>query len=226
MTCEDLRPEYDAFALGIADDPERSEIREHLERRCPVCVPGVADAMATVAAMTGAVKLTDPPRHLRQRVSALVMPPPARSSPWLPWLITGIVSVALILVARPARRPAAELARLEAALAILDDPNTRDVSFGETQKPSRGRVLFSPGHGVVFIGAAMPRLAVGHTFELWLIPASGNPIPAGTFPANDDASAVYVRTFDNTTAAAVAVTVEPDGGSPQPTTTPFIVAKL
>ena len=227
MTCEELRQDYASYALGIADDPERAEIREHLERRCPVCVPGVADAMATVAAMTGAVRLVDPPKRLRQRVTSLVLPPSTRSAPWLPWLITGLVSVALILVARPVRRPASDLARLESALAILNDPNTRDVTFGETQKPSRGRVLFSPGHGVVFIGASMPKLAVGRTFELWFIPASGKPIPAGTFVPNEDATAVYVHpAADTGSAAAIAVTDEPDGGSPQPTTTPFIVVKL
>jgi hypothetical protein len=226
MTCEELQPEYASYALGIADDPERSEIREHLERRCPVCLPGVADAMSTVAAMTGAVRLVDPPKGLRQRVASLVMPPSNRSASWLPWLVTGLVSVALILVARPSRRPAADLARLESALAILNDPATRDVTFGETQKPSRGRVLFSPGHGVVFIGASMPKLAVGRTFELWFIPASGKPIPAGTFLPNEDATAIYVHTADTGSASAIAVTDEPDGGSPQPTTTPFIVAKL
>ena len=226
MTCEELQLEYASYALGIADDPERSEIREHLERKCPVCVPGVADAMATVTAMSGAVRLVDPPKRLRQRVSSLVLPPSGRSASWLPWLVTGLLSVALILVALPWRRPAADLARLESALAILNDPDTRDVTFGETQKPSRGRVLFSPGHGVVFIGAYMPRLAAGRTFEHWLIPSSGNPIPAGTFLPGEDASAVYVHPSNTATAAAVAVTVEPDGGSPQPTTTPFIVVKL
>ena len=226
MTCEELQQEYASYALGIADDPERSEIREHLERRCPVCVPGVADAMATVTAMSGAVRLVDPPKRLRLRVSSLVMPPAARSTSWLPWLITGLVSVALILVARPSRRPASDLARLESALAILNDPATRDVTFGEAQKPARGRVFFSPGHGVVFIGASMPRLAAGRTFELWFIPASGNPVPAGTFFPNDDNTAVYVHPSDTGSAAALAVTVEPDGGSPQPTTTPFIVARL
>ena len=56
MTCDELRQDYTAYALGIADDPERTEIAEHLARKCPNCVPGVASAMATVTAMSGAVK--------------------------------------------------------------------------------------------------------------------------------------------------------------------------
>ena len=61
---------------------------------------------------------------------------------------------------------------------------------------------------------------------MWVIPTQGNPIPAGLFRGEEDASAIYVRPGPVTNAAAIAVTVEPEGGSPQPTTTPFIVTKL
>ena len=229
MTCDELQQDYTSFALGIAEDPERAEIREHLERKCPVCTPGIASAMATVTAMTGAVKLVDPPKRLRRRVSAMVAPegePKRAWVVWAPWAVTAIVSVALILVAQPSRRPASDLARLEEALNIINDPAARDVSFGEAQKPARGRVFVSPARGVVFIGASMPGLPRGRVFELWLLPATGNPVPAGTFLPREDASAIYVHPVSSTGAAAVAVTIEPDGGSQQPTTTPFIVARL
>jgi anti-sigma-K factor RskA len=76
------------------------------------------------------------------------------------------------------------------------------------------------------VAAHLPALASNRTFELWIIPAKGNPIPSGTFRGEADATAVYVRPGPVENAAAVAVTVEPEGGSPQPTTTPFIVTKL
>ncbi len=72
MTCDQLRPDYVTFALGILDDPERSEITEHLLRKCENCVPGIASAMATVSAMSGAVKISEPPKDLRRRVVAMV----------------------------------------------------------------------------------------------------------------------------------------------------------
>jgi anti-sigma-K factor RskA len=87
-------------------------------------------------------------------------------------------------------------------------------------------VFVSPEKGVVFIAAQLPSLAANRTFELWVIPAQGNPIPAGVFRGEADASAIYVRQGPVMNAAAMAVTVEPEGGSPQPTTTPFIVTKL
>jgi hypothetical protein len=228
MTCEELRPDYTAYALGIADEPERTEIAEHLGRECPNCVPGVKSALATVTAMSGAVTSVESPKGLRRRVIALTGREPKRStlSVYLPWAITAAFSLVLIAVGITGRNQIGDTAKLERALSILNDPATRDVSFGQTEKPSRGRVFVSPGKGIVFIGANLPRLGSGKTFELWVIPAKGNPAPAGVFGSQSDATAVYVRPGPVDNAAAIAVTVEPEGGSPQPTTTPFIVAKL
>jgi Anti-sigma-K factor rskA len=228
MTCDELSPDYTAFALGIAGEPEQSEIAEHLASHCPNCTPGVASALATVTAMSGAVKIVDPPKNLRRRVISLVEREPKRSrlSIFLPWGITAALSVALLSIGLSGRRQIGDTARLRQALTILNDPATRDITFGETEKPSKGRVFVSPSKGVVFIGASLPRIDSSKTFELWVLPAKGNPIPAGIFQSQPDATAVFVRPGPVDNAAAIAVTVEPEGGSPQPTTTPFIVTKL
>jgi hypothetical protein len=228
MSCEELRQDYTSYALGIADEPERGEIAEHLARRCPNCVPGVASALGTVTAMSGAVQLTDPPKRLRRRVMAAIEKEPKRSRAgiFLPWAITAVMSIALLSVGISGRRRTGDTERLRQALSILNDPATRDVTFGESEKPSKGRVFVSPGKGVVFIGANLPNIGAGKTFELWVIPAKGNPVPAGLFQSQPDATAVFVRPGPVENAAAIAVTVEPEGGSPQPTTTPFIVTKL
>jgi hypothetical protein len=228
MTCDELRPDYTSYALGIADEPERSEITGHLGTNCPNCVPGVASALATVTAMAGAVQITEPPKHLRRRVIASVEREPRRSrfAIFLPWAITAVLSLALLTIGLSGRRQTGETEKLRQALSILNDPATRDVTFGEGQKPSRGRVFVSPGKGVVFIGASLPKLDQGKTFELWVIPAKGNPVPAGLFQSQADATAVFVHAGPIENAAAIAVTVEPEGGSAQPTTTPFIITKL
>jgi anti-sigma-K factor RskA len=232
MTCEELKLEYTAYALGIASEAERSEIEAHLATRCPNCVPGITSALATVSAMSSTVELKDPPKHLRARITGMVQPESSKSM-WgilVPWVISAalaaVLVAGLVFGSLPGMRPKPETARLEQALSILNDPLAKDVTFGEA-RPSKGRVFVSPSRGVVFIAASLPKLDSGKMFELWVIPASGNPIPAGTFQSAADASAVYVSTAPvDGNAAAVAVTVEPEGGSPQPTTTPFIVAPL
>jgi anti-sigma-K factor RskA len=228
MTCEELRGDYGAWALGIAEDPERSEIAAHLARECPECVAGVRSAMATGATMSGAVTEAAPPKHLRRRIVAMVAPEPRRAFVFLPWAVSALLAIALVSVAIPGRvkAPAPDVSKLEQALSILNDPLARDVTFGDPS--ARGRVFVSAG-GVVFIAAHLPTLESNRTFELWLIPAAGNPVPAGTFRGETVANgsgAVYVYRGSTANASVVAVTVEPEGGSPQPTTTPFIVTKL
>jgi anti-sigma-K factor RskA len=231
MTCEELRQDYAAYALGILEDPERGEITSHLSRRCPECVPGVAGALGTVGAISGAVAPAEPPKRLRRRVIAMVRPEPERSwtSMLVPWAVSAILALALIYVSVSRGRVpsrAGNIANLEQALSILNDPLTKDVTFG-TAKPSKGRVFVSPDRGIVFIAANLPALQAGKTFEMWVIPTGGNPIPAGTFHSQADATAVYVRPGRvEANAATVAVTIEPEGGSPAPTTTPFIAATL
>lgn len=229
MTCEELRDEYGAYSLGIAEDPERSEIAAHLARHCPDCTRGVRSAMLTVTAMSAAIPPVNPPKHLRSRVIGMVERETRRPlfGVLLPWAACAAMAVALVAVVMLPRRPNADTAKLERALAILNDPATKEVTFGETAKPSRGRVFVSGSRGVVFIGASLPMIAPGKTFELWVIPATGNPAPAGTFQSQTDSTAVYVRPGPiPRDTAAVAVTIEPEGGSQKPTTTPFIVIKL
>jgi hypothetical protein len=230
MTCEELRDEYGAYALGIAEDPERAEIAGHLARNCSDCVLGVRKAMAMVTAMSGMDTPVEPPKDLRGRVIGMVeRGNKRRSFPGfvLPWAACAALAVTLLAVVLPSRRPNPDTAKLAQALAILNDPETKQVTFGETARPSRGRVFVSGEKGVLFIGASLPSIAPGKAFELWVIPAKGNPVPAGTFRREADATAVYVRPGPvQGDAAAMAVTVEPEGGSPQPTTTPFLVMKL
>lgn len=67
----------------------------------------------------------------------------------------------------------------------------------------------------------LPPLAAGKTYQLWYIGGDG-PIPAGTFESN--VSATSWRVLDGLMSAGdtVGVTVEPAGGSDQPTTDPIV----
>ncbi len=225
MTCEELRLEYDAYALGIAERREREELEAHLARGCNACTQGIAKARSTVAALSDMVAPVAPPSRLRRQILARVAP--CVNGAWLPWATSAAFALALaISVLRPpvVAPVSPELARMEQVMAILRDSVTQDVSFGEPA--ARGRVFVSPSRGFVLIAAHLPKLAAGKTFQMWVIPAQGNPISAGTFESEADASAIHLRAGPVEGAAAVAVTVEPAGGSPQPTATPFIVTKL
>jgi len=72
MTCDELKDDYAAYALGALDGPELEELREHLGRQCENCTPGVRSALSLVARMSTAVTPMEPPARLRKRVIALV----------------------------------------------------------------------------------------------------------------------------------------------------------
>lgn len=227
MSCEELQEQYGAYALGTLDRAESGELREHLETNCPNCLPGVRKAMGVVTLLSGGVELKDPPKRLRKRVLALVNPAAVQDNAWqLGWSLAVLFAMVLLVIAIPAKKQSEDTARLEQALSVLNDPTAKDVSFGNAEKPARGRVFVSATKGVVIIAANLPRIDKGKAFELWTIPANGKPVPQGTFQAAPDATAVYVRQGAMEQPIAVAVSVEPEGGSLQPTTTPFIVSKM
>jgi anti-sigma-K factor RskA len=62
----------------------------------------------------------------------------------------------------------------------------------------------------------------GKTYEAWVIPANHSPRPAGLFRDGESRTVRLRGTVPKN--AVVAVTVEPAGGSQQPTTKPFFVS--
>jgi hypothetical protein len=128
-----------------------------------------------------------------------------------------------------ARGQAIELARTNEILALLNQPETRLVTFGEgAAQPPRGKVLVNPKMGVLLLASNLPAPPAGKTYEMWLIPKAGNPSPAGLFQPDASGSAQHLERapVDMASIKAVAVTLEPAGGVPQPTSQPVIVAAL
>ncbi len=70
----------------------------------------------------------------------------------------------------------------------------------------------------------MPPVPEDKIYQVWVI-ENDVPKPSGVFESSDGSvAAVVEHSLDN--ADAVAVTVEPEGGSPQPTTDPMLAAEL
>ncbi len=64
----------------------------------------------------------------------------------------------------------------------------------------------------------------GHVYELWLQTPGGDMVPAGLMPDRSDT--VMLLDGDASQATAVGITVEPEGGSPQPTSDPIALFAL
>ncbi|MCQ4120250.1 anti-sigma factor [Rhodococcus tibetensis] len=69
--------------------------------------------------------------------------------------------------------------------------------------------------------------AADSVYQMWLLPESGDaPVPAGTMTPDDVLPTTTVVLDDVGSMAKLAFTVEPPGGSPQPTSNPFAVLAL
>jgi|SRR5581483_6995650 len=231
MNCELLRDHYDLYALDIAEEPERGEIRAHLQRDCEVCTAGVRRALETAALIGASAPAAEPSKKLRRRVLASVgvEQRPGWGALWIMAAACSILVLALVFVLRERSPYVQEALRSREALSILYAPSTIEASFGGAQpRPPQGKVFVNPSRGVLLIAANLPQTPGDKIYEMWLIPKGAKPVPAGLFQSQQDGNAMHVRpgTVDIASTAAVAVTVENQAGADQPTSTPLIVAPL
>ncbi len=224
MTCEELRGDYGNWALGVIEDPERTELRAHLERGCEICVPGVRSALELVTTLSGAVKIVNPPARLRKRVISLVTPE-KHAFPWS-WLWAATAAALLIVSGYLGSTRTQQSARSSQILEIMSDPASRQVTFGPNAPKPQGRVFVHSAKGVLLLAAHLPAIPADKTFEMWVIPKGGAPAPAGVFNAQPDSSATYLKPgpVDTSQLGAIAVSIENAGGVQHPTMNQIIIA--
>ena len=247
MNCNELAQEYDLYALGVLEEPARSELRAHLDRNCQVCSPAVRNASVLLSELSTLAPLVDPPKRLRARVLASVGAQPHYSWNWMQTWATlaacallgvfwighlrreRIRDVAFQEAMAQVRQSETESARLKEVLAVLNSPDTIvRVSVEGAPQPPQGKVFLNPKSGVLLLAANLPPAPAGKTYEMWVIPAGGKPIPAGLFQTEANGSGVHLfkGPVDVGSTGAVAVTLEAAEGAPQPTSTPIIVAPV
>lgn len=92
---------------------------------------------------------------------------------------------------------------------------------------ARGSVLyFAAQKKAVVVGDNMPVLDPGKTYQLWAIGGDGAPKSIGLMQPDANGHTNTVVDFDGDAADTLAITIEPAGGSPQPTSNPVLSAKV
>ena len=122
---------------------------------------------------------------------------------------------------REARLARDEARRAAQALQVVAAPGVRTVVLAGLKPAPRsaGRTYVNPQTGdALFYAFGLPDLPRDKTYQLWFI-AGGKPVSAGTFSVDErGAGNLRVdRIGDVAGIQAWAVTVEPQGGVPQPT---------
>jgi anti-sigma-K factor RskA len=238
MTHEEMKELYELYLLGVLEPEAAGEIERHFREGCPECIAGLRQASVISAGLSALSEPIEPSPRLRGRVTAMVAG--AHYGARRPWVAYAGVAASLALLCwslvtlsqlRSERSRLASIAferdRLQSVIQFLTEQRTLVTRSSTAQTGPNVRVFVAPQQGFVFVGSGLPPIQSDRTFQLWLVPPSGAPQPAGLF-RGQDSNAVYVShtNVDLARTAAIAVSVEPQGGSPAPTTKPFVLVPL
>ncbi len=235
MTPPDVHTLTGAYALDAVDDDERAQVEAHLAG-CEFCAEEMAGLRATAAALTEAGAL-EPPASLRSAVLGRIA-----TTPQLPaqaerpqkrhgrprWLRPVTAAAAAVVVAAAGLTVADQHRR-------LDDERQRADRLSALASVALSRSAGMPldgGGSLAVVAVAdsalvsardLPALAGGRVYQFWFVGADGVR-SAGT--ADGRAVAVDRLLTGVDAARAIAVTVEPAGGSAQPTTPVLVNAPV
>jgi len=242
----DLHSLSGAYALdAIEAGPERDRFIRHLSR-CQSCASEVRGFREVGTALAFAAA-AEPPAELRMRVLAAAartrqLPPevstharPRRTRarvPWVPWL-SGVVATASIVVAvlfgLAQAHTQDELnqvrAENQAISLLLSAPGAQLLTHEVTHGGVATVVLAADRHELAVVTTGLPALPSGQVYQLWLI---GKPkiVSAGLLPAAKNGQTPAVLATGVVKGDTLGLTVEPAGGSAQPTTTPILALPL
>ncbi len=231
------------LAVGTLQGDERVAVEKHLEG-CAACRRELERLRGDTALLALSASGPAPPQRSRERwLKAIAKEPraqkiPARRSSWniLPWL----AAAAFLLAAgffwkqsdRLAQRVArlqdestqrqAELERAREVVSTLTSTDALRVTLVAAQTPPQpqGKAIYVRDRSsLIFLASNLPVLPPQKAYELWLIPASGAPIPAGVFKPDARGSATVIEPPlpAGVEAKTFAITIEPEQGSTTPT---------
>lgn len=228
-----------AYALNALSVEDAEEFRKHLGA-CPACRQEVRE-LQQAAADLGAAESVAPPAHLRARVLTAAdrtpqLPPLTRGSTAAPedggnvvvmrrrnWATRLLVAAAAVVLVAAGAVGLSQLQEEEQGTLLAqevvqvfeaEDANTATM---ETTNGGRISVATSPSRGEMAVDTdELPPLDGDHVYQLWAI--RGDAISAVGILEPEKGAAMEMPSPDT----EVAITIEPAGGSEQPTTEPIM----
>jgi anti-sigma-K factor RskA len=233
---DDIEDLLAAYALDALEPEEIARVHTLLEER-PELRATLAELRATADKLPYGLPEATPPPELRQRVLDHATGRAARTSTRRPggvrgWLLglgalAAAASIAAILGWGQAFGLRGELARVNAELlAVHEDLSSAQAVIATLQGGGQGAMVRTSDGQTVFV-VKLPELQPGRTYQLWRIQGD-TPASAGLFSVDPLGYGVLVLEPGQQPQSGeiVAVTDEPSGGSPGPTTQPLIAGEV
>jgi anti-sigma-K factor RskA len=229
----DIHALVGAYAVDALDDVERAAFERHLAE-CAACRAEV-DGLREASSVIGSSVAQQPPSTLRDRVLAdiatvrplppLTTPARQRAARFRPALVAAAAAVVIaaaggLVVAEPWADDTSQVQPTAAdRIRAAADAEEFDLSLdgGAAATVIRSKSL----NQAVLVTEDMPAAPDGKVYELWLDHEEVGMVAAGLMEDGDDE---VVLTGDPATAIGFGITVEPDGGSEEPTESALVTA--
>jgi anti-sigma-K factor RskA len=221
------------YALHAVPESELADIERQVAAAPPAVAQAFADEVRAVRetmAVVSAATAVEPPEALRDRLLTEVSTAPVvelrrKARPWRTTILAAAAALVIGLGALGvglALRPAPAPSTAEQVFAASD---VRTVS-GQIATGGTATVVFSRERnaGVLVMNNVAPP-APGTVYQMWLIGDKG-PESAGTMDAKAVGPSTTAVLPDLGSSKALAFTVEPPGGSAQPTSPVFAQLSL
>lgn len=229
-------------ALGSLEGEEQKALEKHLQE-CAACRRELESLRGDMALLSLSTAGPKPPARSRERLMTAVAREPRRAATaklswWMlaPALVAAALALVVVLMGRQnstlrqqiagmqsdAAAQQLELRRAHEIVSTLTASDAMRVTLVAAKTPPQpqGRAIYVRDRSsLIFIASNMPAAPPEKAYELWLIPTSGAPIPAGVFKPDAHGSATVVNPPlpVGVEAKAFAITIEPEAGSSTPT---------
>src|SRR5215208_4454819 len=230
---EDLK---DAYVLGALPEEERLSFEDYLaahpERQAEV------DELGAVAGLLAfSAPEQEPSQELRSRVMEMIETEPrrvgghstfARFGDYLSVKSLALGAAALLVIGLLSWNLALQrqVQNLQGQVADGQAQQTRTIELkgAWAEQGATAEVASMQKNEIILVARNMPSVPEGRTCQIWVI-SDDVPKPSGLFQPDGNGTATPI-TNSITKADVIAVTVEPAGGSEQPTSDPVLLAEL
>ena len=114
----------------------------------------------------------------------------------------------------------AQLDEARHVVALMEAKDTMTVALASKPGMAKGdvRVMYNAKMGMALCDGWVEPAPANKSYQLWLVPKDGKPISAGLIaPSNGPINPWTMKLPPGVAAKAFAITLEPEGGMPQPT---------
>lgn len=211
---DELREGLGAYALNAMEPLEARRIERHVDE-CDDCANEVRLLREAAAELSWLSEPADSSELEDRLISALPRRGPSR---WTARVLAGVAAVAVAIAGLLGAGLVRERSRTAELTEVLASATRRAVMAPQHGFSGSGVLHLAEGRAALIL-QDVPDPGRGRTYQLWGLEA-GEPTSLGLV----EGAGRVVRLFDlDVPAEAFAVTIEPDGGSPVPTTDPVLV---